>query len=59
MYIEFIIKKGLVGATVVLALAAIYGGTREVARRVLASDTDSAFWGLFATLVAALVKNWM
>jgi hypothetical protein len=59
MDIEVNIKKGLVGATVVLALAAIYGATREVARRVLASDSDSAFWGLFATLVAALVAPWL
>ncbi len=55
MDIEVIVKKGLVAASVVLVLSMIYGGTREIAGWLLGSDRDSAFWGLFATLVAALV----
>jgi len=59
MDIEVIIKKALVVAAVVLLLAVIYGGTRELVRLVLGNEEDSAFWGLFATLVVALVTPWM
>ena len=55
MDIEVIIKKALVVGAVASLLALIYGGTRELVKLVLGRDQDSAFWGLFATLIVALV----
>jgi PAS domain S-box-containing protein len=60
MDIEVIIKKGLVAAAVVLVLAAIYGGTLQLAGLVLGTDNErGSFWALLATLIVALVAPWL
>ncbi|MEO6408480.1 MAG: GAF domain-containing protein, partial [Burkholderiaceae bacterium] len=56
MDIEVIIKKALLVGAVVILLAAIYGGTLQLASFVLRADSQSSsFWALLATLIVALV----
>ncbi|MEO8071414.1 MAG: ATP-binding protein, partial [Acidobacteriota bacterium] len=56
MDIEVIIKKALLVGAVVMLLAAIYGGTLQLASFVLRADSQSSsFWALLATLIVALI----